>query len=213
METRASEFRDDELIPTRASLVAGLKNWDDSERWQDFFNTYWRLICWRARHAGLNEEEAKEVVQETVIAVAKQMPSFKYDPAVCSFKTWLFTIVSRRIADQFRKRRQAGPTMEPLPDDDENAPLESIADPASMLPDAGWEAEWEQNLIAAATDRVKRHVKGALFQMYDYHVLQGHSASETAEHLHTNAASVYVAKHRVGRMLKQQLKRLREELR
>ena len=157
-----------------------------------------------------SENDVDEVVQETWLGVIKGIDRFE---GRSSFKTWLFTIVSRRIADQFRKRRQAGPTMEPLPDDDENAPLESIADPASMLPDAGWEAEWEQNLIAAATDRVKRHVKGALFQMYDYHVLQGHSASETAEHLHTNAASVYVAKHRVGRMLKQQLKRLREELR
>ncbi len=209
MTTRAAKFDDDELIPTRASLLAGLKYWDNAERWQDFFNTYWRLIYGRARRAQLTEQEAQEVVQETVISVAKQIPEFHYDPAVCAFKTWLFRIVSRRIADQFRKRRRAGPTLEPLADDDEGASFESIADPASLLPDAAWEMEWEENLIAAAMERVKRRLKPVQFQIFDYHVLQKHGALDTARHLRTNVASVYVAKHRVGQVLKREVEALR----
>jgi hypothetical protein len=34
----------EELIPTRKSLLGRLKDWQDNESWQDFFDTYWKLI-------------------------------------------------------------------------------------------------------------------------------------------------------------------------
>jgi len=56
--------------------------------------------------AGLNDAEAQqEVVQETVISVAKQMPGFRYDPTRGTFKGWLLKITRRRIADQASGRR------------------------------------------------------------------------------------------------------------
>ena len=100
---------DSELIPTRASLLARLKDWDDSRSWQEFFDTYWRLVYGRARKAELSDQEAQEVVQESVIAVARRMHEFKYDPAVASFKTWLYQIVSRRIAELEDMLRRAVP--------------------------------------------------------------------------------------------------------
>jgi len=54
--------------------------------------------------AGLNDAEAQEVVQETIVAVAKQM-GFKYDPKIGSFKGWLLHLTRWRIADKMRKRR------------------------------------------------------------------------------------------------------------
>jgi RNA polymerase sigma-70 factor (ECF subfamily) len=201
-----------DLIPTRASLLARLKDWDDSRSWQEFFDTYWRLVYGRARRAELSDQEAQEVVQETVIAVAKRMHEFKYDPAVASFKTWLFQIVSRRIADQYRKRRRAGPTLEARPAADDDARLTGPEAEASVHPDEAWEREWEANLLAAAVERVKRRVKPEHFQVFDYHVLQGHSAAETARHLRTNAGAVYLLKHRVRRLVRKEALRLRETL-
>lgn len=60
-------------IPTRPSLLARMKDWEDQKSWQDFFNTYWRLIYGVAVRAGLTATEAGEVVQETVLAVAKKI--------------------------------------------------------------------------------------------------------------------------------------------
>src|SRR6266542_633634 len=98
----------DEFIPTRRSLLARLKNWDDQESWQDFFNTYWRFIYSVALKAGLSDAEAQDVVQENVLTVAKKIGEFKSDPAIGSFKGWLMLLTRRRIADQFEKRRKAG---------------------------------------------------------------------------------------------------------
>jgi hypothetical protein len=77
------------LIATRRSLVDRLANWDDQRRWQEFFDTYWKLIYSTARKSGLTDEEAQEVVQETIITVAKKIDKLRYDPAIGSFKGWL----------------------------------------------------------------------------------------------------------------------------
>src|SRR5947207_466930 len=62
-----------EIIATRSSLIKRLKNWDDRASWKDFFDTYWKLIYGVARAAGLNDAEAQDVVQETIICVAKKI--------------------------------------------------------------------------------------------------------------------------------------------
>src|SRR5438132_294694 len=94
----------EDSLPTRHSLLSRLKNWDDSESWSDFFNTYWRLIFNFACKAGLTEAEAQDVVQQTVIEVSQKIREFKYDPKRGSFKTWLLQLTRWRIQDQFRKR-------------------------------------------------------------------------------------------------------------
>jgi DNA-directed RNA polymerase specialized sigma24 family protein len=77
----------EDLIPTRKSLLGRLKDWDDNASWRDFFNTYWKLIYGFALQRGLTHCEAEEVVQDTVLAVAKSIQGFTYDPAKCAFKT------------------------------------------------------------------------------------------------------------------------------
>ena len=69
----------DDLVPTRQSLLTRLKDWNDQESWQVFFETYWKLIYRAALKAGLSEEEAQDAVQETVISVARAMPSLSTD--------------------------------------------------------------------------------------------------------------------------------------
>ena len=44
---------------TRSSLINRLRNWSDHGSWQDFFDTYWKLIYAVAIKAGLSESEAR----------------------------------------------------------------------------------------------------------------------------------------------------------
>src|SRR5262245_16292279 len=81
-----------EFLPTRSSLLQRLKGWDNDSDWREFFETYKRSIHGLAMKCGLTHAEAEEVVQNTMVAVAKQMPEFEYDRRVGSFKGWLFTI-------------------------------------------------------------------------------------------------------------------------
>ena len=92
-------------IQTRPSLLNRLKTGDDAESWQEFYRVYGKLVRDFAIQAGLTDTEADEVVQETAIAMARNLPEFRYDPKVCRFKTWLLNQTSWRIKDQFKKRQ------------------------------------------------------------------------------------------------------------
>src|SRR2546430_16687758 len=94
---------EDELIPTRASLLGRLKDWKDEASWKVFFETYWKLIYNAAIKAGLTDAEDQDVVQETVISVSKSMASFEYDAAGCSFKNWLLKLTALGILDHKRR--------------------------------------------------------------------------------------------------------------
>src|SRR6266508_412338 len=96
-------------IPTRHSLLNRLKDWRDDVSWREFFDTYWELLYNVARKAGLTDTEAQEVVQETVIGVAKKIGGFETDARRGSFKAWLLHQTRWRIADQFRKRQAEPP--------------------------------------------------------------------------------------------------------
>src|SRR5881396_2329108 len=131
----------DQLLPTRATLIDRLKDWQDRSSWQEFFDTYWKLIYGVARKAGLTEVEAQDVVQETMASVAKHMPAFKYDPAIGSFKSWLLIMTRWRIIAQLRNR---GPFAEQRPFPEATSTrgdaAENVADPAAQVLDAVWDA-------------------------------------------------------------------------
>ena len=175
-----------------------------------------------ARRAGLNQHEADEAVQETLIAVAKKMPEFSYQPRKDSFKGWLLRIVRWKVVDQVRRRRQApGPSEEEGPssvaerlalkDDWElDAAITSAntADPRQDF-DAIWEAEWEHHLVAMALVRVKRLGKPEHYAIYHLHVIEERPVAEVCRTLGVSAAAVYLAKHRVGALVKKAVRQLR----
>src|SRR5882757_3892414 len=132
----------DELIPTRASLLHRLKDWQDRSSWQEFFDTYWKLIYGVARKAGMTVDEAQDVVQETMVSVARHMPTFKYDPALGSFKGWLLKMTRWRIIDQIRKRGSCG-AHRPLPGTHTAGTdtVGKIVDPAGQRLDQVWDEE------------------------------------------------------------------------
>jgi RNA polymerase sigma-70 factor (ECF subfamily) len=198
-----------EFLATRRSLIERLADWNDSKRWQQFFDSYWKLIHSAARKAGLTDAEAQEVVQETLITVAKKIDRLKYDPALGSFKGWLLNITRWRIADQFRKRKEdEGRMRSSRSETTRTATIERIADPAGFDLDAAWEEEWRKNLLRAATERVKKKVDGKQYQIFDCYVFKQWPAQKVAAELRVRVAQVYLVKHRVAALLKKEIKKL-----
>jgi RNA polymerase sigma-70 factor (ECF subfamily) len=196
------------LIATRRSLVERLADWGDQRRWQEFFDTYWKLIHSAARKSGLTDAEAQEVVQETVITVAKNIDKLKYDPAIGSFKGWLLQITRWRIADQFRKR-EPGNTKRPRSTDDRlTATIERVPDSQIVDLDEVWESSWKENLFEAAVARVKKKIEPKQFQIFDCYVRKEWPAQKVAERLGVNVGQVYLARYRVGALLKKEIKAL-----
>lgn len=201
---------EDELIQTRVTLLNRLKDWRDHSSWQEFFDIYWKLIYGVARQSGLTEAEAQDVVQETLVCVAKHMPRFKYDPAVGSFKTWLLNMTRWRIIDQARKRAPANH------ESGSNTSLAEILDevPDSNSPDwnARWETDWENNLLAAAMARVRPRLDPLKLQLFDFYVQKQWPPERVAQTFKVSVNQVYQAKNRVTEMLREEVKRLENEV-
>jgi RNA polymerase sigma-70 factor (ECF subfamily) len=216
----------DPFLKTRQSLLSRLKNWDDHESWRDFFDTYGRLIYGLAVKSGLTNTEAEDVVQETLLAVAKEMPDFKYDPARGSFKGWLLEITRRRIANQVRrqlKHRQgtAGPLVEAPrqssrersePDQRRTATVERVPDPNSDEMERLWDQEWRSNLLDAAIVRVKKRVTAKQYQMFNLYVMLQWPMDQVKKTLGVSAAQVYMAKMRISRLIKSEVRRLERKM-
>ncbi len=170
-----------EILATRRSMVEKLGDWNDRKRWQQFFDSYWRLIHGTARRAGLTDAEAQEVVQETLITVAKKIDQLHYDPAIGSFNGWLLNITRWRIADQFRKRKP-GSSRNFSNEDDEarTATIDRISDPAGLDLQTVWDEEWRKNRLQAAVARVKRKVDPKQYQIFDCYVFKQWPAQKVA---------------------------------
>ena len=200
-------------IPTRRSLIARLKNWDDDRSWKDFFDSYWKLIYAVARKAGLSDAEAQDVVQEVVIKVSQKISDLKYDPAIGSFKGWLLTMTRWRISDQFRKRmpvararRHSGESAR------RTATIDRIPDPAGIPLESIWDEEWQRNLLGMALAKVKQETNPRHYQIFDCYVMKGWSVAKVVETLGISAGQVYLAKHRVGKVLRREMEHLQREL-
>jgi RNA polymerase sigma factor (sigma-70 family) len=203
----------EDTIPTRLSLIERLKDWNDQTSWQDFFNSYWKLIYGVARQAGLTDSEAQDVVQETVISVAKKMGEFKTDPEYGSFKSWLLLITRRRIIDQFRKRHRQNEGRVLRRDETAHTPtVDRIPDPAGLPLDALWQEEWERNLMEVALEKVKQKVSSKQFLLFHQQVVKQWSPKKTADKYGVSLAQVYMAKYRISALVKKEIRNLEKRL-
>jgi RNA polymerase sigma-70 factor (ECF subfamily) len=202
-----------ELAPTRVSLLERLRNLDDHGSWQEFFDIYWRLIYLAAVRAGLSDADAEDVVQETIIGVARNMESFQYEAEVCSFKGWLMRVTRNRIIDHLRKALPKRSTFVPLPTDTKTEgahPLMLTPNQEESFEDL-WDAEWKKNLFEAAMDRVKGKVAAEHYQIFYLHSIKGMSARDVGELLGVSVPKVYVVRHRIARLIKQEIRVLEKK--
>jgi RNA polymerase sigma-70 factor (ECF subfamily) len=207
----------DDSYPTRSSLLNRLKDTADQESWHEFNDLYGKLIHGFALKAGLTEDEAKEVVQETMIAAAQNLPKFRYDPKVCSFKTWLLNLSNWRVADQFRKRQAPSAPKQSHKSryeegDTRTATIERFADPGSDQLEDIWDSEWKANIMNAALRRVKARVDLKQWQMFDLYALKEWPPKSVAQSLGVAVATVYVVRHRISAALRKETKLLEKQL-
>jgi RNA polymerase sigma-70 factor (ECF subfamily) len=206
----------EDSIATRATLLRRLRDKEDHESWQEFFDTYWALIYRVARRAGLTDADAQDVVQETVISVARKVGGFVYDPKIGSFKVWMLRVTRWRILDRLKRiQREAGRAI--VSQTSDSLPLtptiENVPDPRSEDLASLWDREWDLNLLEQALERTKRRVSPDAYQIYDYCIHEEMAPRKVARLLGVNIARVYLTKHRVARTLKDEMEKLRAQIR
>lgn len=195
--------------PTRPSLLRRVKDLGDQASWQDFYDTYKRIVFACALKSGLTEAEAEDIVQDTFLEVTRKMPDFDYDPARGSFKGWLLKLTRWRILDHWRKRRrQPACSSPPSGESTGTKAIERLANPTEVELDALWEEEWRSGLVKAALENLRRKTDPEKFQIFDLYVTKEWPVDKVAKTLAITPNQVYLAKHRITELIKEEVKRL-----
>jgi RNA polymerase sigma-70 factor (ECF subfamily) len=188
-----------------------IKNWEDARSWEEFTQTYSRLIRAVALKAGLTESEAKDVEQETLLCVARTIHEFESNPARGTFKSWLLNLTRWRIVDQFRRRSPAAASA--LLSDataTSTCTVERVPGPDNL--DAEWEMEWKRNIVETALARVGRTVKTKHLQIFDLYAMRHWPAGKVAREMGVTRVQVYLVNHRLTKLMKREVEFLGRNL-
>lgn len=195
---------------TRSTLLERLKDLEDESSWRVFFDSYAKIIHGVAVKSGLQPQDAQDVVQETVVSVAKHIGGFEYDRSRGSFKSWLLTITRSKIITRWRRnsREPSLPNAE-ASSATSTSPIEKFPDPASNQLEEIWEREWQQAILSRAMDSLKKMVDPAHFQVFDCLVNKGWSVAEVENRLGVKPEQAYLIKSRVTARLKEEVTKVR----
>lgn len=181
------------MLTTSIHLLERIRDTDDETAWRRFVLLYTPTLTRWTRQGGLKSNDGLDVVQDVLVTLVKHLPQFHYDPARGSFRGWLKTLTFRQIAARRGERTTA-------------AGGEREFDPPYVPESPAEEAEYRAFLVRRALELMKGDFEESTWRACWEHIVSGRSASEVGRELGLSDGAVYVAKCRV-------LRRLREELR
>ena len=182
----------------RLTLLLRLRDGSDKLGWDEFHGRYGELLYRYARGRGVSHADAEDVVQEVELYLFKAMGGFEYDARKGRFRGYLRAAVvhaiGRRAAKHARERAGLDPNM-----------LDCAAAVKEATSDDQWEREWRLHRLRWALRAVANEFEESTLNAFQLHALAGLSVDETAEKLGLSKASVYQAKSRVLKRVRQRL--------
>ncbi len=182
---------------TRPSLILRLGDRADDAAWAEFMEIYEPILFRLASRWGLQDADAREVVQETLLAVANAIPQFS-SAGRGAFRAWLNTITRNKLADHLAKRskqeRGSG-------DSQIQHWLDQQACETSSASIWDWQAK--RQIFAWAADRARHQVSESTWAAFYRTSVGGEPVAEVAKDLGLREGMVYVARSRVMARLRQ----------
>jgi RNA polymerase sigma factor (sigma-70 family) len=192
-------------LDTRATLLGRLRTTpDDPDVWSEFVDIYGRVILRWCHRWGVQSSDAEDVVQNVLLSLATRMRDFEYDPGR-SFRAWLKTVALHELQHYVAKQRKAvqGSGADAFADRLET--IEAREDLVRRLEDA-----FDQELLQQAAARVRLRVDPRSWEAFHCLAIQGLSGAEAARRLGMEVGTVFVARSRVQRLLRDEIARLEQ---
>jgi RNA polymerase sigma-70 factor (ECF subfamily) len=178
---------------TTATVLQNLRDFDNREAWSSFADRFRQPVVSFARSMALSQADAEDAAQETLLAFAEAYRRGQYDPAKGRLSKFLFGIAYRQALRARRVGAQVAPVgttvWSRIPEEQEASGV--------------WDVEWERSLLDECLRQVRAEFEPQTFRAFELTVRDGRDASEAAAELGVPVKSVYNAKHRI-------LKRIRE---
>lgn len=173
------------------------------DAWGVFFKRYWPLLVAWAKRGSVRREDAEQIASDVLLKLSCGRALASFDRCRGRFRPWLRTVVHRAALDYRRAQKKIAGSASPRKSDMDS--LDSLLDPASLDELVGdLDARLTRDLRAAeaAIERVRRRVKPSSWEAFYRAAVLGQAATAVADDLGLSLAAVYVAKRRIGQMLK-----------
>jgi RNA polymerase sigma-70 factor (ECF subfamily) len=201
---------DDNTVLTSPTLLRDLRDPDHREAaWRAFLRRYKPLIYRWARRSGLNHGDAEDISAAVLSKLVTVLRDFVYDPAR-RFRGWLKTLVENEVRSLYRQRkRRPGDRGSGHPLVHRRLVELPIFDPITELVEQ-LDDTLTRDLDAAEeiTRRVQERVEAHTWQAFWLTAVGEESGRDVADRLGMTVAAVYMAKRRVGQMLRAEAERL-----
>ena len=178
--------------PTNLDLLGRLRTpGDDPAAWEEFVSLYALPLHRWCRSHGLRADDADDVAQEVLVRFWRRSKRYRHDPA-CRFRTYLRKIVLAVVSEWHTRGAP---------------PPGAVADLLASLPArddlvASLEAAYDTDAAARAVLEVQARVQPHTWRAFQLQVLEGKRGAEVARELGVSTNVVYVARHKVIRMLR-----------
>jgi RNA polymerase sigma factor (sigma-70 family) len=177
----------------------------DPEAWNRFVLRYGpRIYAW-CRQWRLQEADAQDVTQDVLVKLLARLRTFTYD-ATGSFRAWLKTVTYHAWRDYLHGQRRAG---QGSGDSDVLQGLHHLKAGEDLV--RHLQEEFDLELLEEAAARVRLRVKPHTWEVYRLLTQERLSVEEVAGRLGMQVAMVFVARSKVKRMLREQVRRLERD--
>jgi RNA polymerase sigma-70 factor (ECF subfamily) len=193
----------DALEKTSASLLGRLRHQPtDQEAWSEFVDRYGARIYGWCRRWNLQDADAKDVTQAVLASLCIKMKTFNYDPDL-SFRGWLRTLTHHMWSDLVARRRVV---LVGGGESDATEWLESVEARDDLMELLNEQFDYE--LLDVAIVRIRLRVEPHTWEAFRLTAMEGLSGTVVADRLGIKVATVFKAKSKVQRMLREEIRRL-----
>lgn len=187
-----------EFPETQSLLLANIQSLENREAWEEFVVLYRPVIYRMARRRGMQDSDAQDLTQDVLVRIAGAIGRWEPRPGV-RFRHWIRKVAGNailsRLSNSSRNNAIDGDVAEQM--------IAEFPDQEATSQELENECLRERYLRAAAT--VKNDVSPETWQAFQQTVIEGQPCEAAAESLSKSIGTIYAARSRV-------LKRLREEV-
>ena len=189
---------------TRASLLFRLRDSQVHEAWVEFVEIYEPAVYRQLRKCGLQDADARELMQELFVAVNRQIPRWELVKERGSFRGWLRRVTRNLVINWMKcgQRRMiawGGPESQSMFD-------ELAADDCAAS--AEFDRELRRSIFQRASKIVRQEQSPKAWQAFWQTAVDGKTPASVAQELGMSDGAVRVAKCRVLARLKEVVREL-----
>ena len=182
------------LTPTtRASLLLRLCDSEDHEAWVEFVTLYEPVVYRILRQHGLQDGDARDVMQELFLAVSRSVERWNPAKERGTFRGWLRRVARNLVINWLEQRGRRGVATG-------GSNLQAMLDilPAADVPDTvEFDRELRRAMFHRAAEKVRGEVHEETWQAFWETAVAETSPADAARKLGMTVGAVRVAKCRV----------------